>query len=63
MNLGRPWVFCAVNSSEPIPDIGYETFSFMMSLLAKSFGDRLQDRGGGWVHPKDANSMAVLAWL
>ena len=37
VNLSRPWVFCAVNSSEPIPDIRYETFSFMMSLLAKSF--------------------------
>jgi len=37
----------------------------MMSLLAMSFGDRLcfsrKDGigGGGWVHQKGANSMAV----
>ena len=37
----------------------------MMSLLARSFGDRFCFSrkggigGGGWVHPKDANSMAT----
>ena len=39
----------------------HETFSFMMSLLAMSFGDRFCFSrkggigGGGWVHPKCAN--------
>jgi len=51
-----------INSLGPIP---HETFSFMMSLPAMSFGDRFcMSRkggigGGGWVHPMDANSMAV----
>ena len=37
----------------------------MMSLLSMSFGDRFSVSrkggtwGGGWVHPKAANSMAV----
>jgi len=37
----------------------------MMSLLAMSFGDRFyfsrkgRIGGGGWVHPKGANSMAT----
>ena len=43
----------------------HETFSFMVSHLAMSLGDRLcvsrkgGTRGGGWVHPKGANSMAT----
>ena len=43
----------------------HETFSFMMSLLAMSLGLRFcvsrkgGTGGGGWVHPKGANSMAV----
>ena len=43
----------------------HETFNFMMSHLAMSLGDRLcvsrkgGARGGGWVHPNGANSMAV----
>ena len=43
----------------------HETFNFMTSLLAMSFGDRfcLSRKGGigggGWVHPKGANSMAA----
>ena len=43
----------------------YETFGFMMSHPAMSLGDRLcasrkgGARGGGWVHPKGANSMAA----
>jgi len=43
----------------------HETFSFMMSLPAISFGDKLcfsrkgRIGGGGWVCPKGANSMAV----
>ena len=50
------------------PNVAYlqrETFSFMMSHPAMSFGDRFCDsrkggtRGGGWVHPEGANSMAV----
>jgi len=46
--------------------IHHETFRFMLSLLAMSFGDRLcfsrkgRIGGGGWVHPKDANSMAAF---
>jgi len=42
-----------------------ETFSFIMSLPAMSFGDRFclsrkgRTGGGGWVHPQGANSMAV----
>ena len=42
----------------------HETFSFMMSHPAMSLGDRLCASrkgwagGGGWVHPKGANSMA-----
>ena len=42
-----------------------ETFSFMMSYLAMSLGDRFcvsrkgGTGGGGWVHPKGANSMAI----
>ena len=46
--------------------IGYhETFSFMMLLPAMYFGDRFFFSrkggigGGGWLHPKVANSMAV----
>ena len=45
--------------------IRHETFSFMMSLLAMSLGLRFcvsrkgGTGGGGWVHPKGANSMAV----
>ena len=50
------------------PNVAYlqrETFSFMMSHLPMSLGDRFCDsrkggtRGGGWVHPKGANSMAL----
>ena len=43
----------------------HETFSFMMSHPAMSLRDRLCASreggagGGGWVHPKGANSMAV----
>ena len=43
----------------------HETFTFMMSHPAMSLGDRLCASrkggagGGGWVHPKGANSMAV----
>ena len=45
----------------------HETFSFMMShpAMSMSLGDRLCASrkggvgGGGWVHPKGANSMAV----
>ena len=43
----------------------HETFSFMMSHLAMSLGDRFCDSrkggtgGGGWVHLEGANSMAV----
>ena len=41
----------------------HETFSFMMSHPTMSLGDRLfvsrkgGTRGGGWVHPKRANSV------
>ena len=50
------------------PNVAYlqrETFSFMMSHPAMSLGDRFCDSrkrgtgGGGWVHPKGANNMAV----
>ena len=50
------------------PNVAYlqrETFSFMMSHPAMSLGDRFCDsrkggtRGGGWVHPEGANSMAM----
>ena len=43
----------------------HETFSFMMSLPAMSLGLRFcvsrkgGREGGGWVHPKGANSMAA----
>ena len=43
----------------------HETFTFMMSHPAMSLGDRLCASrkggagGGGWVHPKGANSMAM----
>jgi len=43
----------------------HETFNFMMSLPAMSFGDRFFFSrkgwigGGGWVHPKGENSIAV----
>ena len=43
-----------------------ETFSFMMSHPAMSLRDRLCASrkggagGGGWVHPKGANSMAAF---
>ena len=43
----------------------HETFSFLMSHPAMSLGDRLYASrkggpgGGGWVHPKGANSMAA----
>ena len=47
-----------------------ETFSFMMSHPAMSLGDRFcvsrkgRTRGGGWVHLKFANSVAVeRPWL
>ena len=45
--------------------IRHETLSFMMSLLAMSLGLRFcvsrkgRRGGGGWVHPKGANSMAA----
>jgi len=45
--------------------IRHETFSFMMSFPAMSFGDRFCFSrkggigGGGWVHPKGANSMVM----
>ena len=45
--------------------IRHETFSFMMSLPARSLGLRFcaSRKGGtggaGWVHPKGANSMAA----
>jgi len=45
--------------------ICHKVFSFMMSLLAMTFWDRLCFSrkagigGGGWVHPKGANSMAT----
>jgi len=48
--------------------MSHETFSFMMSLPAISFGDNLcfsrkgRIGGGGWVCPKGANSRAV-SWL
>ena len=44
----------------------HETFSFMMSHPAMSLRDRLCASreggagGGGWVHPKGANSMAAF---
>ena len=50
----------------------HETFSFMVSHPAMSLGDRLcvsrkgGTGGGGWVHPKGANSMAASGlsfWL
>ena len=45
-----------------LPDVAicrwYETFSFIMSLLAMSFDGT---GGGGWVHPKGTNSMVVSA--
>ena len=50
------------------PNVAYlqrETFSFMMSHPAMSLRDRLCASrkggagGGGWVHPKGANSMAA----
>ena len=43
----------------------HETFQLMMSHLAMCLGDRLCASrkggagGGGWVHPKGANSMAM----
>ena len=43
----------------------HENFSFMMSYLGMSLGDRFctsrkgGTRGGGWVHPKGADSMAM----
>ena len=43
----------------------HEIFSFMMSHPAISLGDRFcvsrmgRTGGGGWVHPKGANSMAT----
>ena len=43
----------------------HETFSFMMSYPARTLGDRLcvsrkgGTRGGGWMHLKGANRMAV----
>ena len=46
-------------------NIRHETFSFRMSLPAMSLGLRFcvsrkgRAGGGGWVHPKDVNSMAV----
>ena len=51
------------------PNVAYlqrETFSFMMSHPAMSLRDRLCASreggagGGGWVHPKGANSMAAF---
>ena len=45
--------------------IRHETFSFIMSLPAMSLGLRFcmsrkgGTGGGGWMHPKGANSMAV----
>jgi len=45
--------------------VHHETFSFMMSLSATSFGDRFCFSrkggigGGGWVYPKGANSMTT----
>ena len=44
----------------------HETFSFMMSYLAVSLGEmscmsrKGGTGGGGWVHPKDANSMVAF---
>ena len=46
-----------------------KTFSSMMSYPAMSLGDRVWvsrksgTGGGGWVHPKGANSMAVSSCL
>ena len=43
----------------------HETFSFVVALPAMCLGDRFcvsrkgGTGGGGWVHPKGANSMAV----
>ena len=40
--------------------IRHETFSFVVSFLAMSFGARKgRISRGGWVHPKGANSMAA----
>ena len=60
--LLRPWI-------NPLPTndckTRHETFTFMMSHPAMSLRDRLCASreggagGGGWVHPKGANSMAV----
>ena len=55
----------------PLADtyIHLQTFSFMMSLLAMSFGRRFcfsrKGRIGrsGWVHPKGANSMAASGFV
>ena len=54
------------NSLGPIGGyIHHETFSFMMSLPTMSLGLRFYvsrkggTGGGGWVHPKGANSMAA----
>ena len=47
----------------------HETFSFIMSHPAMSFRNRFRvsrkggTGGGGWVHPKGANSMAVSGLL
>jgi len=62
------WLQFKLNPLGPIADtyIHHETFSFMMSLLAMSFGDRFcfsrmgRIGGGGRVHPKDANNMAAF---
>ena len=63
---GVNWTAATVN---PLPTndckTRHETFTFMMSHPAMSLGHRLCASrkggagGGGWVHPKGANSMAV----
>ena len=59
------WIRSYVNPLRPnIAYLQRETFSFMMSHPAMSLRDRLCASrkggagGGGWVHPKGANSMA-----
>ena len=62
-------VFRCVGLSPLRSNVAYlqrETFSFMMSHPAMSLRDRLCASrkggagGGGWVHPKGANSMAAF---
>ena len=59
-----PWLVNPLRSN--VAYLQRETFSFMMSHPAMSLRDRLCASrkggagGGGWVHPKGANSMAAF---